>query len=97
MKITLGAEFEKRIQEMIDSGRYTCASEVMRDALCLLFEKDDSKQQLNVLRSEVAKAVSQLSAGEYSSKNVLDIFDEVAQNLNSDSIKANVICFASLI
>lgn len=82
MKITLGAEFEKRIQEMIESGRYTCASEVIRDALCLLFEKDDSRQQLDELRSEVAKAVSQLAAGEHSSKTLLDISDEVSKSIN---------------
>lgn len=81
MHIKLGAEFEKRIQEMIASGTYTCASEVIRDALRLLFEKDDFKQQqLGILRHDVAKAVAQLSAEEHSSKNVLDIFVDVNRN-----------------
>ena len=45
MNITLGHEFEKRINEKISSGLYTSASEVIRDGLRLLFEKDLAKQQ----------------------------------------------------
>lgn len=44
MNITLGAEFEKRINEKVASGLYTSASEVIRDGLRLLFEKDLVKQ-----------------------------------------------------
>lgn len=83
MNITLGAEFEKRINEKVASGLYTSASEVIRDGLRLLFEKDLVKQQqLEVLRKEVLCAVEQLAAGEKSSKNVLDIFAEVEQSVN---------------
>ncbi len=78
MNITLGTEFEKRINEKIASGLYTSASEVIRDGLRLLFEKDMLKQQqLEILRQEVAKGFDQLSAGESTSKSALDIFAEV--------------------
>ena len=40
MNVTLGSEFEKRINEKVASGLYTSASEVIRDGLRLLFEKD---------------------------------------------------------
>lgn len=83
MNITLGTEFEKRIQEKVASGMYTSASEVIRDGLRLLFEKDMQKQQqLDVLRQEVAKGFEQLSAGEHSSKRTLDIFDEVNRSMH---------------
>ena len=83
MNITLGAEFEKRINEKIASGLYTSASEVIRDGLRLLFERDLVKQQqLEVLRQEVLRGVEQLAAGKKSPKNVLDIFAEVEQSVN---------------
>lgn len=86
MNITLGTEFEKRIQEKVASGMYTSASEVIRDGLRLLFEKDMLKQQqLDVLRQEVAKGFEQLSAGEQSSKSALDIFDEVNRSMHGQS------------
>ncbi len=83
MNITLGTEFEKRINEKIASGLYTSASEVIRDGLRLLFEKDMLKQQqLEILRQEVAKGFDQLSAGESISKSALDIFAEVSSETN---------------
>ncbi len=83
MNITLGAEFEKRIQEKVASGLYTSASEVIRDGLRLLFEKDQAKQQqLDLLRQEVARGFEQLSSGEKSSKSALDIFDEVNRSIH---------------
>lgn len=83
MNITLGAEFEKRINEKVASGLYTSASEVIRDGLRLLFEKDFIKQQqLEVLQLEVLRGVEQLAAGKKSAKNVLEIFAEVEQGVN---------------
>ena len=83
MNITLGAEFEKRIQEKVASGLYTSASEVIRDGLRLLFEKDQAKQQhLDLLRQEVARGFDQLSNGEKSSKSALDIFNEVNRSID---------------
>ncbi|WP_333609273.1 type II toxin-antitoxin system ParD family antitoxin [Arsukibacterium sp.] len=83
MNISLGAEFEKRINEKLASGLYTSASEVIRDALRLLFERDLVKQQqLELLQQEVLRGVEQLAAGKKSSKNVLDIFAEVEHSVN---------------
>ena len=82
MNVSLGTEFEKRINEKIASGLYTSASEVIRDGLRLLFEKDINKdKQLQVLREEVAKGFEQLSEGQVSDKSVLDIFEEVSKEV----------------
>lgn len=83
MNITLGPEFEKRINEKVASGLYTSASEVIRDGLRLLFEKDMSKQQqLEILKQEVAKGFQQLSTGKTSGRNALDIFSQVSRDMN---------------
>jgi antitoxin ParD1/3/4 len=79
MNITLGKEFERRINEKVSDGLYTSASEVIRDGLRLLFEKDAAKnQQLEILREEVAKGFEQLAAGESSNRSVMDIFEQVS-------------------
>jgi len=83
MNITLGKEFERRISEKVADGLYTSASEVIRDGLRLLFEKDTVKnEQLEVLRQEVSKGFEQLAAGEVSSRNVMDIFEQVNKDVN---------------
>lgn len=83
MNITLGSEFEKRINEKVASGLYTSASEVIREGLRLLFEKDMVKQQqLEILRQEVSRGFEQLNAGEKSTKSALEIFDEVSRGVN---------------
>ena len=84
MNITLGKEFERRISEKVETGLYTSASEVIRDGLRLLFEKDNSKnQQLDILRQEVSKGFSQLADGEFSAHNVMDIFEKASQGSNA--------------
>jgi len=86
MNITLGKEFEKRISEKVSDGLYTSASEVIRDGLRLLFEKDNiQNQQLEILREEVAKGFEQLAAGESSMYGVMDIFEQASLSVNQKS------------
>jgi antitoxin ParD1/3/4 len=83
MNITLGKEFERRINEKVEDGLYTSASEVIRDGLRMLFEKDTAKnEQLDILREEVAKGFKQLAAGEVSNRGVMDIFEQVSKEAN---------------
>mgnify|MGYP001626783726 CR=1 FL=1 len=93
MNITLGKEFERRITEKVSDGLYTSASEVIRDGLRLLFEKDTTKnQQLEILREEVTKGFEQLAAGESSKHSVMDIFEQASLSADrkSSSKAANV-------
>ena len=63
---------------------YTSASEVIRDGLRLLFEKENAKnQQLEILRQEVSKGFEQLAAGEISNRGVMDIFEQANKNANA--------------
>ena len=90
MNITLGKEFERRITEKVSDGLYTSASEVIRDGLRLLFEKDtNKKQQLEILREEVAKGFEQLAAGEVSNHNVMDIFERASLSVEEKSASKN--------
>lgn len=90
MNITLGKEFERRITEKVADGLYTSASEVIRDGLRLLFEKDVAKnQQLEILREEVAKGFEQLAVGESSNQSVMDIFEQASLSVASKSASDN--------
>ena len=84
MNITLGKEFERRISEKVADGLYTSASEVIRDGLRLLFEKDSAKQdQLEILRQKVSEGFEQLAAGELSNQSVMDIFERSNKEANA--------------
>jgi antitoxin ParD1/3/4 len=84
MNITLGTEFDRRIKNKIESGLYTSASEVIRDGLRLLFEKDITHdQQLEILRQEVSKGFEQLASGDSSERSVMDIFEQASKVTNA--------------
>lgn len=59
MNVSLTPELEKIVAERVSSGRYASASEVIREALRLLEERD----QLNQLRQEVRLGLEQLDQG----------------------------------
>ncbi|HVA78366.1 MAG TPA: type II toxin-antitoxin system ParD family antitoxin [Candidatus Binataceae bacterium] len=59
MNVSLTPELERIVAERVTSGRYASASEVIREALRLLEERD----QLNQLRQEVRLGLEQLDQG----------------------------------
>ena len=66
MTIILGPDLEELVEEKVRSGRYTSASEVIRDSLRLLREQDilnESQQQ--ELRKEVTRGLEQAERGEF--------------------------------
>ncbi|MBL0192351.1 MAG: type II toxin-antitoxin system ParD family antitoxin [Saprospiraceae bacterium] len=48
--VTLGDHFEQIIEKSIESGRYASASEVIREGLRLVEERE---QQINILREAI--------------------------------------------
>ncbi len=64
MNVSLTPELEQLVTEKVESGRYTSASEVIREALRLLEEHDQLKQQrLAQVREKIDRALQQLDAG----------------------------------
>lgn len=65
MNVSLTPELEQLVTEKVESGRYTSASEVIREALRLLEEHDQLKQQrLAQVREKIDRGLQQLDAGE---------------------------------
>lgn len=66
MNVSLTPELEKLVQEKVASGLYNSASEVIRESLRLLHERDRVKEiRLEELRKEIRKGVDQLEVGKY--------------------------------
>jgi antitoxin ParD1/3/4 len=56
---TLGSHFETMVRELVDSGRYSSASEVLRDGLRLLEEKEKERAaKLEWLRNAVKEGIA---------------------------------------
>ncbi len=55
---SIGKHFEGFIEGLIDCGRYSTASEVMRDGLRLIEEREERrKAKLEALRAEIQKGI----------------------------------------
>jgi antitoxin ParD1/3/4 len=61
MNVSLTPELERLVNEKVESGLYQTASEVVREALRLLKERDQAREQL---RADVRAGFDQLSRGE---------------------------------
>ncbi len=65
MNISLTPELEKFVQTKVESGMYFSASEVIREGLRMLQEKEMLKQiKVEELKKEVRKGLDSLDAGE---------------------------------
>ncbi|MGQ0736583.1 MAG: type II toxin-antitoxin system ParD family antitoxin [Acidobacteriota bacterium] len=61
MNVSLTPELERLVNEKVETGLYQTASEVVREALRLLKERDEAREQL---RAEVQAGFDQLTWGE---------------------------------
>ena len=61
MNVSLTPELERLVNEKVESGLYQTASEVVREALRLLKERDQARQQL---RADVQAGFDQLARDE---------------------------------
>jgi antitoxin ParD1/3/4 len=65
MNVSLTPELEELIAQKVQSGRYTSASEVIREALRLLEEHDEIRQKrLAAIREKIDRGLEQLDNGE---------------------------------
>ena len=64
MNVSLTPELERLVAEKVQSGRYSSASEVIREALRLLEEQDTIKQsRLAAVREKIDRGLKQLDDG----------------------------------
>jgi antitoxin ParD1/3/4 len=61
MNVSLTPELERLVKESVESGLYQTASEVVREALRLLKERDQAREQL---RADVQAGFDQLARSE---------------------------------
>lgn len=61
MNVSLTPELERLVNEKVESGLYQTASEVVREALRLLKDRDQAREQL---RSDVQSGFDQFARGE---------------------------------
>ena len=61
MNVSLTPELERLVNEKVESGLYQTASEVVREALRLLKERDQTRERL---RADVQAGFDQLARGE---------------------------------
>ncbi|ESQ81292.1 type II toxin-antitoxin system ParD family antitoxin [Asticcacaulis sp. YBE204] len=73
---SLGAHFENFVQGQLKTGRYNNASEVLRDALRLM---EDRERRLAALDQALEEGLRSAEAGELYSAE--DVFDELEAEL----------------
>ena len=65
MNVSLTPEFDAFIQQKVQSGLYQTASEVVREALRLLKERDELHQRrIEQLQSEIQRGLAQAEKGQ---------------------------------
>jgi antitoxin ParD1/3/4 len=66
MNVNLGPVFDEFVSELLETGLYQSQSEILREGLRLLKERQDFKNlQLSRLRAEVAQGAKQADRGEF--------------------------------
>lgn len=78
MNVSLTPELERLIQEKVESGMYGSRSEVVREGLRLLAERDQLlSARLEQLREEIADGLEQARAGQLAPGQ--EVIDEIEQ------------------
>ncbi|HEY0701303.1 MAG TPA: type II toxin-antitoxin system ParD family antitoxin [Candidatus Acidoferrales bacterium] len=66
MNVSLTTELEKFVSAKVESGRYTSASEVVREALRLLEERDHARAaELAAFNQELGRRLDRLDHGQH--------------------------------
>ena len=78
MNVSLTPELEEFVQSRVASGRYQTASEVIREGLRLLEEREQTREAaLREMRSKLRRGIDQADRGEFVDGDV--VFDEIRQ------------------
>ena len=81
MNVSLPTDMVKFVEAEVAEGGYGSASEVVRDALRLLWrEKASEQEKLAILRREIDRGFEQAANRQFSKRSVMDIADSVARD-----------------
>jgi len=65
MNVSLTPELERRVDERVETGLYTSASELVREALRLFFEFEEARRnEIEDLNRRIGVGLAQLDRGE---------------------------------
>jgi antitoxin ParD1/3/4 len=88
MDISLPPELEEFVTKKVASGTYQTPSEVIRESLRLLRERDDLHQQkLEELRREIAIGIEQADRGQVAPLNAQETLARVREKRAAQSQK----------
>ncbi len=80
MNISLTSELEKLIQEQVKKGKYSSASEMIGEALRLLWERDRIKEKrLAQLKEKIRVGIEAANRGELVDGE--EVFDEIEEDI----------------
>jgi antitoxin ParD1/3/4 len=81
MNVHLTDELERLVQSKVQSGRYNSASEVVREALRLLEERDELRAiRKDELRKRIAEGIEAVKAGRVQDGD--EVFDRIDAELD---------------
>lgn len=88
MNISLTAQLEKIVHDKVKSGLYISSSEVIREGLRLLEERDRIRaEKLEALKREVAIGIEQADRGEVSPLDLDEIHQEALNQVQAQNQK----------
>ena len=80
VNVSVGKEFEEYVKGKVASGDYASASEVVRDGLRLMKERDMLREwRLQSLKDEIQKGIDSLERGE--GRDGETVMDEIRERL----------------
>ena len=86
MNVSLNPELEDFVKAKVECGLYTSASEVVREALRLLRERDQLQElKLEELRNNIAEGVAEADAGQL--RDGEEVMAEIRQMLRNQREK----------
>ena len=86
MNVSLTPELERFVQDRVASGRYQTASEVVREGLRLLEEREQERAEaLAALKGKLKRAAEQAERGELSDGE--KVFEQLFRRLGSKGKK----------